>query len=81
MKLYCWAHNIVHALTPGQVEQVVYAFTGALFDARRRDADLDCVEYHPKLMLCPKEALMLARDSECYREHVEQGVESRRRIG
>lgn len=78
MRLYCWNHNLVHQFTPGEVEQIVYAFTGLLFDARREEVDGDYAEYHPKLMMCPKEALMLANDSECYLEHVEQGVACRR---
>lgn len=78
MNLHCWQHNTVHSFTAGEVEQVVYAMTGMLFDARREDADDSYAEYHPQLMLCPSEALTLARDSECYLEHVEQGVESRR---
>jgi hypothetical protein len=78
MDLYCWPHNTTHRLTAGEVEQAVYALTGMLFDARRDDADNDYAEYHPKLLPCPKESLMLARDSECYLEHTEQGVESRK---
>lgn len=78
MKLYCWYHNTVHPLTDGETEQIVYAMTGMLFDANRDDADDRYAEYHPKLMLCPKEALAMARDSECYLEHVEQGIENRR---
>lgn len=76
--LHCWHHNIVHPFTAGEVERIVYALTGMLFDARHEDADGDYAGYQPRLMLCPKEALVLARDSECYLEHVEQGVESRR---
>lgn len=80
MNLYCWHHNATHRFAGGEVEQIVYAMTGMLFDARQEGADADYAQYHPNLMICPMETLMLARDSECYLEHVEQGIESRRAL-
>jgi hypothetical protein len=79
MILYCWKHNAAHEFTAGEVEKIFYAMTGLLFDACRQDADEDYAEYHPKLIICPKEALDLARDSEAYLEYVEQGLECRYR--
>lgn len=73
MDLYCWPHRLVHRFTAGEVEQIVYALTGWAYDSEPVTG-----EYNPKRLMCPKEALHLARDSEAYREHVEQGVACRK---
>jgi hypothetical protein len=76
MDLYCWPHNTTHQLTAGEVEQVVYVLTGALATEEKSEPIQDPNEY-PN-MICPQTALELARDSEAYLEHTEQGVESRK---
>lgn len=78
MNLYCWSHNTVHPFTPGDVEGIVYALTAQLGEAEKSEPIQDPREY-PRL-ICPKDALYLAGDSEAYLEHVEQGIESRRLI-
>lgn len=77
MNLYCWNHNKTHPFTPGEVEQIVYALTAMEFEAKR-SPEGNGEEYDPKLLCCPREALALAQDSECYLEQVEQGVARRR---
>lgn len=58
MNLYCWNHNTVHHFTAGEVEQIVYAQTGMLFDACREDAD----DTYPRLRcIDPAAALDAAR--------------------
>jgi hypothetical protein len=77
MDLYCWPHNKTHPFTPGEVEQIVYALTAMEFEAKR-SPEGNWEEYSPKQLCCPREALSLAQDSECYLEQVQQGVECRR---
>lgn len=76
MDLYCWPHNTVHQFTPGGVEQVVYALTAMVFASGQKHGEGE--EYSPRRLVCPQTVLSLARDSECYLEHVEQGVTCRR---
>ncbi|GAA0583175.1 hypothetical protein GCM10010172_80270 [Paractinoplanes ferrugineus] len=79
MDLYCWNHNKVHPFTPGEVEQIVYALTAEVWTAHQLgDPDGDYREYDPKWLICPREALAMGQDSECYLEQVEQGVACRR---
>ena len=76
MNLYCWPHNTVHDFTPDNVEQIVYALIAELEDAEKSAPTQD-PNAHPT-MICPQQALFLAREPEAYLEHVEQGVECRR---
>jgi hypothetical protein len=77
MQLYCWNHNMVHPFAPGEAERIVYALTGMLSTAESSEP-LDNPPYGDPKLVCPREALALAQDSECYLEHVEQGVACRR---
>jgi hypothetical protein len=70
--LYCWTHRTVHPFTTDEVEQVVYALTGALADQET----IGALNKEP-VMTCPRDALSWARDGEGYLEHVEQGVACR----
>lgn len=76
MDLHCWPHNRTHHFTPGEVEQIVYALTGML----STEETAEPLGLQEPRLICPKEALALARDSECYLEHVEQGVECRKAL-
>jgi hypothetical protein len=82
VRLYCWQHNALHRLTEGEVERLVYAFTGALADAVTDSGEAAYPRGEPSWehMECPMSMLRQASDPEGYEEHAQGGVESRRAL-
>lgn len=79
VRLYCDLHDTAHRFTQGEVEQIVYALTGALCDAET-DAEPGIYAGEPSWehRRCPQQALQMANDVECYEEHVQACVQARR---